>query len=227
MGRLEKKRKREERKSKYFDRKKAAKQKQRAQKEEDEFHKALNDKFENQTSQSNDFEDFIGGDFIEKTHLVKGLDFNLLRQTKAKIAKKQMAEIEDAYNETMNDSNLQKNERLHAAKTINTKFCNGMIYKFNVNEFKSSIPSELIRSQIDNMQIDEFEHDNMQKIKMCNGYTPKTLQNEIKKSLKKNKNKKRSLQKMKKNDDNVDDFDIFADVGKNIKIIDNAKRRRI
>ena len=284
--RLEKKRKREERKHKYFNRKKAAKEKERAQKEEEEFHKQLTDKLSKVSSlsfrhslcvsrcqsENRNYEDLpeeyrklIGGD-MEHTHMVKGLDFNLLRQTKEKIAKEQMKEIEDAYNDTsteaeaMNEDSLQLNIKSFFAQSIhqiiakhyckeqpqqssqmnaNTKFSDGMIYKFEVDESKPSVPTELMRSQIGYGlvldEFDEFEQGNAAKT-VCTGFTPKSVRLQIKDSLENyangrgKKSKKRSFCAMnEESEELVDDFDIFADVGRDYVCnpSQDPKRRRV
>ena len=181
-----------------------------------------------------EYRKLIGGDF-EHTHMVKGLDWNLLRQTKDKIARQQIQDIENAFNDTSNDTlitdytlstdnqnindndkdndgdismlmdiksiwayNIHKTVSKHFSlnakekeknKTIkvNPKFCNGMMYKFDISdECKTSIPTEVMRSNagygIVFDEFNQFEDDDFDD-KLCLGFTPKNVINSIKDSL--------------------------------------------
>jgi len=103
-ARVEKKRKREERKKKYLDRRKEQKEKERAKKEEEEFNRQLQAKLGAQCNDKSiedlpqEYRKLIGGD-LEHTHLVKGIDWNLLRQTKENMARQQILDIENAYHD--------------------------------------------------------------------------------------------------------------------------------
>ena len=59
---------------------------------------------------------------------------------------------------------------------MNPKFSNGMVYKFNLNEYGSSIPTEVMRSTVGYGAIveefHEFEDDNLDH-KICCGFTPR------------------------------------------------------
>merc|ERR1712173_231721 len=205
--------------------------------------------------------------------MVKGLDVNLLRQTKANIANQQSKEIERAYDASSNgvgDSKTQnmiksfwaqsihQNVTKHFAtkqsaengeeermKNINFKFCQGMIYKFEADESSASVPTEVMRSQIGyGLVLDhfgEFEQDNMAK-KVCNGYTAKHVIRQIGKAMddyhkngRKLNKKKRKFSQMEMEEsvvNEVEDFDIFEDVGRDYvcdpdETMNDPKRRRV
>ena len=216
-----------------------------------------------------EYRKLIGGDF-EHTHMVKGLDWNLLRQTKDKIARQEIQDIENAFNDTnsikssttftssitdyttttnndntteiQNDNddgdnddgdismlmdiksiwayNIHKTVSTHfsmnaiekekqKAIKINPKFCNGMMYKFDISdESKTSIPTEVMRSNVAyGMVLDEFnefEDDNFDD-KLCLGFTPSNVIDLIKDSLNNHKNGTKSkIEKKTVDNDTMD-----------------------